>query len=89
MKHDTIKQISESAKQLTTAASQKRFINKAFRELDTKQGLPSWNADFSVAQRAISRVNRGMKECSIQFTPYQYANSIAIEMRSVVKDAWN
>ena len=82
------KQISDEAKKLTTNASQKRFINKAFRELDSKAGLPDWNNDFSVASRAINRVNNHMRDCDIAFHPYTYANSIEIEIRAVKSDAW-
>lgn len=84
----TAKQISDLAKSEPTPAAQKRKINALFRAQDSKQGLPDFNNEFSVTDRAIKSLGRYMGEQKIEFNCFGYANALEIEIRAVVQRAW-
>lgn len=84
----TAKEISEIAQKEATPAAQKRKINALFRAQDSKVGLPDFNNDFSVADRAINSLNRHMRNQKIEFHCYKYAHDIEIFIRDVKQRAW-
>lgn len=85
----TAKQISDLAKSEPNPAAQKRKINALFRAQDSKKGLPDFNNDFSVTDRAIKSLNRYMGERKVEFNCFGYANDLEIEIRAVVQRAWS